>query len=140
MALNWTLERELVLSPALSIQEAVTHCANQLICLQCLLFNPISLPPFPHTKREDWRRGRGQIVGKACCGRSRDSGERSCEEATVCGLVCPTSTCSESHCLLGNRHTMFTAPRQNLGPYSAQAHTNLGHKDPSAKVNENEKP
>lgn len=27
MALNWTLKRELVLSPALSIQEAVTHCA-----------------------------------------------------------------------------------------------------------------
>lgn len=58
----------------------------------------------------------------------------------MCGLVYPTSTCSESHCLLGNRHTMFTAPRQKLGPYSAQAHTNLGHKDPSAKVNENEKP
>lgn len=64
MALNWTLERELVLSPALSIQEAVTHCANQLSSV--LAIQPHLAVVSLHTKREDWRRGRGQIVGKAC--------------------------------------------------------------------------
>lgn len=71
--------------------------------------------------------------------KKQNSGEKRCEGATVCGLVCPTSTCSESHCLLGNRHIMFTAPQQNMCPYSAQAHTNLDHESPSVKVNKNEK-